>query len=46
MVHEDIERKGEDMADNDIDKGGSTPAAKVTSVLFACNINAVRAAMA
>ena len=34
------------MADNDIDKGGITPAANVTSVLFACNINAVRSAMA
>ena len=34
------------MADNDIDKGGITSAANVTSVLFACNINAVRSAMA
>ena len=34
------------MAENDIDKGDITPAANVTSVLFACNINAVRSAMA
>ena len=36
------------MADSDIDsdEGGIVPAANVSSVLFACNINAVRSAMA
>ena len=36
------------MADSDIDsdEGGIVPAVNVSSVLFACNINAVRSAMA
>ena len=34
------------MADSDSDQGEITPAVNVSSVLFACNINAVRSAMA
>ncbi|MEC7305874.1 MAG: low molecular weight phosphatase family protein [Pseudomonadota bacterium] len=34
------------MADNNMDQGDIAPAVNVTSVLFACNINAVRSAMA